>query len=83
MNKARQPELVNKIFTGDDGDKYEGERFITVSNPAMPSGMSVTRINYHQGKIHGTPAIVYPDGLEESWEHGTFTGVYRLPYAER
>lgn len=80
---AREPELAGKVFSGEDGVKYEGERFIQINDDSMPTGFLTTAVNYRHGKLHGCPAISYPDGLEEEWKDGNFVRVKALPYAER
>jgi hypothetical protein len=81
--KQRQPELNNKTFTDKKGTKYEGQRFIKIPNPDMPTGFQTIEIHYLHGKIHGSPAIIYPDGREEEWENGNFTQLLAVPYPKR
>jgi hypothetical protein len=80
---ARQPNLTNKRFTDEKGKLLEGLRFINVNDENMPTGFTTTRINYYHGKIHGSPAIVYPDGLEEEWNEGIFVKILYPPYSQR
>jgi hypothetical protein len=77
---ARQPELLNKRFNDAHGKPLEGLRFININDEKMPTGFSSTKINYHKGKIHGSPAITYPDGLEEEWNEGVFVKILYPPY---
>jgi hypothetical protein len=81
--KPRQPELLNKIFTDDKGNKYEGQRFILIPDSRRTTGYVETEINYLHGKIHGSPAIIYNDGLSEAWENGKFIKILDLPYSQR
>jgi hypothetical protein len=81
--KERQPELAGKIFTDKNSVKYEGLRFIKIPNLKMPTGFQTIEIHYLHGKIHGSPAIIYPDGREEEWENGSFTQLLALPYPKR
>jgi hypothetical protein len=81
--EQRQPELTGKIFTDKNGIKYEGQRFIKIPNPDMPTGFQTIEVHYLHGKIHGSPAIVYPDGSEEEWENGDFKQLLALPYSKR
>jgi len=81
--KARQSELIGKVFTDEQGKKYEGQRFIQINRDDMPTGFLTIEINYLHGKIHGKPGIRYPDGQEEDWQHGTFLKISKLPYAQR
>jgi hypothetical protein len=79
----RQANLINKRFNDENGKPLEGLRFIKINDERMPTGFSTTRINYHNGKIHGSPAIVYSDGLEEEWNEGVFIKVLYPPYDQR
>jgi hypothetical protein len=81
--EPRQPELANKIFYDENKKKYNGQRFLQKADNEMPSGITLTEVNYLNGKIHGNPAIIYPDGLEEDWQNGNFVKVNKLPYAQR
>jgi hypothetical protein len=81
--KLRLPELIGKIFSDENGLRYDGQRFIKIPNPNMPTGFQTTEINYLHGKIHGSPAIVYPDGQEEEWNDGNFVQLLALPYSQR
>jgi hypothetical protein len=81
--RQRQPELSGKIFTDKNGAKYEGQRFIKIPDLNMPTGFQTIEIHYLHGKLHGSPAIVYPDGQEEEWENGNFTQLLALPYPKR
>ena len=82
---ARQPELIGKTFTDEDGHKYEGWRYLTkyTNNPEYPTGMIITDVQYRNGKVHGNPAIVYQDGQEEQWDNGQFVKILELPFCER
>jgi len=80
---AREPELEGNIFSDKDGKPYEGQRFIMIPNDDTPTGYISTEVNYSAGKIHGSPAIVYPDGLEETWEDGKFVAILYPPYQQR
>jgi hypothetical protein len=81
--KARQSELAGKIFSDKNGNKYEGQRFIDIFNPGYPTGFLSTEIHYFNGRIHGSPAIIYPDGLEEEWREGSFVKTLAGPYSNR
>ena len=81
--KPRQLKFIGKTFTDKEGKKYEGQRFIQVFDPIMPTNFRTTEIWYNDGKIHGKPAIIYPDGLEEEWENGDFVAVLKLPFEQR
>ena len=85
MSQSRQPELQKKVFADPDGKKYEGKRYII--NPTSDSNYSTgyinCEVNYHNGKIHGSPAITFPDGLEEEWNNGKFVKILSLPYSNR
>ena len=79
---AREPELIGKVFTDEKGKKYQGQRFLMVLDRTMPSGFLNTEIWYKDGKVHGKPAIRYPDGLTEEWKDGNFVAVLDLPYGQ-
>ena len=81
--RPRQQDLIGRVFTGADGKPYEGQRFIQIHNDNTPTGFLTTEIHYLKGKIHGDPAIIYPDGREERWENGQFIEVTELPYTQR
>jgi hypothetical protein len=79
----REPKLAGKTFIGNDGIKYEGQRFIDIPDITMPEGYRTTEVWYKDGKIHGKPAIRYPDGQAEEWHDGKFIQVLSLPYNQR
>ena len=81
--RPRQPSLIGKIFKDTDGTYYHGQRFIQIADSDMPTGYVTTEIHYLDGKIHGKPAIIYPDGQEEEWENGNFIAISALPYSQR
>ncbi|MDR0312708.1 MAG: hypothetical protein LBI14_03850 [Treponema sp.] len=76
----REKELIGKIFKDKDGKPYQDVRFLQVPNRKYATGYMVTVLNFRDGKLHGSPAIVYPDGWEEDWEDGNFIKVSRPPY---
>ena len=78
-DKPRQKELEDKIFKDEKGVLYHGQRFLMEPSPDVPFASLKTEIWYKNGKIHGKPAIVYPDGLEEHWENGKFIEMYKPP----
>jgi len=80
---TRSPELEGKTFRDEDNILYEGQRFIDIVDHAYPSGFFSIEVHYLNGKIHGKPAIIYPDGLEETWENGKFIEVNEFSYSER
>ena len=77
----RDPELQDKVFTDENGEKYNGQRFIMSADDAFFDGYSKTEVWYKDGKIHGT--IVYSDGLEEQWENGKYVKTLYLPFCQR
>jgi len=79
----REKELIGKVFKDENGIPYQGQRFIQVVNLDTITGFMDTEMNYLNGKAHGNPAIIYPDGLEEQWENGSFIKTTHLPNAER
>ncbi|MDR0313992.1 MAG: hypothetical protein LBI14_10385 [Treponema sp.] len=79
----REKELVGKVFTDEEGRPYQGQRFILRRDESYVQGFEETGVCYRDGKIHGSPAIEYHDGLKEEWENGNFIKVLKLPYAER
>jgi hypothetical protein len=79
-DQPTQKELEDKVFTDEEGEMYQGQRFIDVPDVTRPEGFSSTEVWYKDGKIHGTPGIRYPDGLEEDWNHGKFVIIRRPPY---
>ena len=83
--KPRESDLTGKVFSDDDGNKYQGLRVIQVPTDDEESifGVIETYVEYNEGKFHGKPAIKYPDGLEEEWDNGIFVKVLELPYKER
>jgi len=83
--KPRQPEFANRVFKDEDGTPYQGQRVIVLLDPDPDSlsGLLHIKVEYRNGKLHGDPAIVYPDGLEETWEDGAFVKIKSLPYARR
>jgi antitoxin component YwqK of YwqJK toxin-antitoxin module len=82
--KPRQPEFENKIFSGDEGN-YNGWRVLVSPDFENEKGSGFVEIHifYKDGKVDGDPAILYPDGLEETWENGKFVKVAQLPYKQR
>jgi hypothetical protein len=84
MDTTRSPEYQHKIFSNPEDKKlYEGLMFFDVPDLNHPTGFSSTQIFFSDGKVHGNPAIIYPDGLEEQWEKGVFVRVTELPYSSR
>lgn len=75
----REKENEGKIFCDEDGQPYDELRILTVFSQDNPFKYSETFVWYKEGKIHGKPGIMYPDGLEEIWEDGKYIGVYRPP----
>jgi hypothetical protein len=76
----REKELIGKIFKDKDGKPYQDVRWLCVPNKEYAMGAVITIINYRDGKLHGSPAIKYPDGWEEEWEDGNFIKVLRPPF---
>jgi len=81
--KPRQPECIGKVFKDKDGKPYEGEREIGIPDRNSPTMYQSINVFYHKGKLHGDPAIIYPDGLAETWENGQPVKIKELPYAQR
>jgi hypothetical protein len=79
-DKPRQPELEGKTFKEKDGKLSQGQINILLPDPDNNANTIYTLIWYKDGKIHGRPAIIYYDGLEEEWHDGKFVSVYRLPF---
>jgi hypothetical protein len=52
-------------------------------DPEATGGIRTTVYHFKEGKLHGTPAIQYPDGLEEDWDNGNFIKISLLPWSER
>ena len=51
---------------------YRGERLHREDGPAV-TWLDGTQLFYLEGKLHGTPAIIYPDGRVKDYEHGVQT----------
>ena len=79
----REPELIGKTFSAEDGTLLEGPYFFNEPNEEYATGFKTTEYNYKNGKIHGSPAIMYPDGQEEDWDNGNFVEISLLPWSER
>jgi len=82
MDKPRNPEYENRIFTDDNGNKYQGTMFLMTPDFSQPLSFLNIEIYFEDGKIDGERAIKYPDGYEETWENGKFVKVYALPYSQ-
>jgi hypothetical protein len=80
---SRKPEWEGKVFTDDQGIPYEGQRFTNVPSEKTSLGMDFIEIWYHEGKVHGDPAIQFPDGLIEQWDNGVFIKVSEQAYGHR
>ena len=78
--EPREPDLIDKVFKDDDGEPLNGQYFLSVRNEKERFSTHTTEYNYYNGKIHGEQAIIYPDGLEETWENGVFIKINRPPY---
>ncbi|MCL2411889.1 MAG: hypothetical protein FWC97_09640 [Treponema sp.] len=80
----RQPQLQNKVFKDDKGVPYNGQRVIVVPTKDKNyfSGYIETWVTYNNGKLHGNPAIIYPDGLEEEWDNGKFVKISSPAYRD-
>ena len=81
--EPRQPDLVGKTFRDEDGELLEGQYILTVPSKTDKFASERTEYLYHEGKIHGKPAIIYYDGLQENWENGKFIEVRNPPFHER
>jgi hypothetical protein len=81
--KCRQPEYEDRVFTDKEGKPYEGQMVEMIPDMDTVSGFRSTHLWYDNGKLHGKPAIKYPDGQEEEWNNGKFVSVMKLPYKER
>jgi hypothetical protein len=79
----RDPKLAKKIFKDDNGRPFEGTICYTIPDKSLFIGFDTLIMQYKHGRIHGSPAIQYPDGLEEIWEEGEFVGILHPPYKER
>jgi antitoxin component YwqK of YwqJK toxin-antitoxin module len=76
----REPEKVGKIFTDKNGKKYNGKYFYRIPDVNEITGFIATELNYLDGKLHGSPAISYPDGQQEEWKNGNFVKILRFPF---
>jgi len=79
----REPELAGKCTTDDEGKPLNGEYALGYYDPESPVYYTRTIYNYKDGKIHGSPAIIYPDGQEEDWDKGEFVKISLIPFDER
>jgi hypothetical protein len=79
----RNPELAGKTFRDENGKPLEGTKYLIVDDASMYFGFSSIILNYMNGKLHGTPAVKYPDGQQEVWENGQFISLLAPPYKER
>jgi hypothetical protein len=82
-DKPRSNEYEDKVFTDKNGIKYQGQRFIPqpqFNDIEDDRSYPCIEIWYLDGKLHGSPAIVYPDGLEEEWTDGKFEKILQLPF---
>jgi len=82
MDKPRNPEYEDRIFSDDKGNKYQGTMFSMTPDFNQPLSFLNIEIYFKDGKIDGERAIKYPDGYEETWENGKFVKVYALPYSQ-
>ena len=80
---TRQLEWEGKIFCDSDDKPHNGEMFYDIPDDSYTTGFLTTILHFKDGKIHGSPAIIYPDGMEEEWDNGAFVKVIKPPYAER
>jgi len=82
-DKPRSNEYEDKVFTDEKGIKYQGQLF-----KPLPQSDDIRNQRCYpciefwflDGKLHGNPAIVYPDGLEEEWIDGKFVKTLQLPF---
>jgi len=79
----REPEFSGKVFKDEKGKPYQGERVIGIPDCSSATMYQEIIVFYRNGKLHGDPAIIYPDGLAETWEDGVFVRINDLPYAQR
>jgi hypothetical protein len=85
-DKPRNNEYEDKIYTDEKGKPYQGQRFIIPPYDTerlkreLNAGDDSIEVWYKDGKLHGDPAIEYPDGLAEEWDNGKFVKTMRLPF---
>lgn len=81
--RPRQPELVGKIFKDADDNPLEGTYILAIADDKQPTRHVTTTYSHKNGKVHGNPAVQYPDGQEEIWEDGSFIEVSKLAFSKR
>jgi len=79
----REPEKIGQIFKDEDGKPLEGQKVLKQPDEDSTTGFIDTFYSFKNGKIHGTPAIEYPDGQEEDWDNGSFVKIALPPLMER
>jgi len=82
MDKPRNPECENRIFSDDKGNKFQGTMFLTIPDFNQPLSFLNIELYFKDGKIDGERAIIYPDGYEETWENGKFVKVNEPPWSQ-
>jgi len=80
FDKPRNKDLEGKTFKNSNGEKYNGQRFIIFPDDGSSPLIKNIEVWYLDGKLHGNPAIIYPDGLTEEWREGKFIRVVDLPF---
>jgi len=83
QEKPRQPEFEDRVFSDENGNKYQGVMVHNAADYDLEQGYLSTYYSFKDGKIDGERAIEYPDGLEETWKDGKFVRVRALPLAQR
>ena len=79
MDKPREPEFIDKVETNDDEQPLQGRFVRKTPCEEHPIGWITTEYYFTNGKLHGSPAIIYPDGRKEDWENGVFVRVTPPP----
>lgn len=59
-----------RIENGHGGYVYmKAGRLHREDGPAV-TWIDGTQMSYFEGKLHGVPAVIHPDGRTEDWNHG-------------
>ena len=74
----REPKLIGKSFLKEN-KPLNGRYVYKTPNPNHPTGWTKTVYFFKNGKLHGTPAMIYPDGREEDWDNGNFIKISFMP----
>jgi hypothetical protein len=80
---TRYPDLVDERKKDREGEDCNGQFFFSYPLPSAPTGMGYDMVYFTDGKVHGSPAVVCYDGLEEEWEQGKFIKILKPPFSER